>query len=77
LQRVVGALAPQVVGREASQLIVDEREQRVNGVVVAPAEFEQQLRYAFRLGLGHVADFRLWKIPGAGGSINKIYAPEN
>lgn len=40
LQRVIGAFATQVVGRQATQLIVDEREQRVNGFMVAASELD-------------------------------------
>ena len=49
LQRVAGALAAQVVGREAAQLRVDERQQLVQDGAVSLRQLDEQLCNFFRL----------------------------
>jgi hypothetical protein len=47
LERVVGALAPEVVAGQPPQLVVDERHQLVEGRAVAAAPLFEQLRDPF------------------------------
>src|SRR5215470_1388794 len=47
---VLGALAPQVVARQPSQLAVDQRHQFFERRLIAVTPLDQKLRYAFRGG---------------------------